>query len=510
MGRFSLRRALFVGAACAALALPAAAPAAEKINSKPLRDAVTVPGILQHEQALQDIANDNNGTRAAGTSGNDATLDYIESQLRSYGYQVTRQPFEFPFFQELSPASFERTAPTARTYGSDDFATMTYSGSGDVTGNVQEVNNNQFPPGETASSSHAGCDAADFAGFTAGNVALIQRGTCPFGQKATNAQNAGASAVLIFNEGQPGRTDAIAGTLGSPDFHVPVLGLSFAAGEELHNLLGSGDVTVHAVTDTISEIRTTANIIGDSVAGDPSRTMVVSAHNDSVIAGPGINDDGSGTATDLEIAKQMAVVAPPRNRLRFIFVGAEELGLLGSKHYVATLSDADKSQIAGMLDFDMLASPNYARLVYDGDGSTFGDAGPDGSGMIEDIFDRYFDSQGQAHEPIPFDGRSDYQPFVDAGIPAGGIFTGAEVVKTPEQQALYGGQAGVAFDECYHQACDTIDNLNHQGLSEMSDAAADAVFQLARTRGAITDPSATTTAKQNHRKSVQQGPQAIR
>jgi Zn-dependent M28 family amino/carboxypeptidase len=144
-----------------------------------------------------------------------------------------------------------------------------------------------------------------------------------------------------------------------------------------------------------------------------------------------------------------------------------------------------------MLDFDMVASPNYARLVYDGDGSTFGSnvSGPDGSGFIESLFAAWFDSQGQAHEPIPFDGRSDYVAFTNAGIPAGGIFTGAEQITTPAQQLLFGGTAGLAFDHCYHQACDTINNLNLTAFAEMKDAAADVLYQLMLTRNAIVDGS---------------------
>jgi hypothetical protein len=148
----------------------------------------------------------------------------------------------------------------------------------------------------------------------------------------------------------------------------------------------------------------------------------------------------------------------------------------------------------------MAPSPNHARQVYDADGSTFGSdvAGPDGSCFIESLFNSFFDTKGQAHEPIPFDGRSDYVAFTDAGIPAGGLFTGAEVIKTPEQQAIFGGVAGVAFDHCYHQACDTIDNLNHQAFKEMSSAAADVVFQLANTSGAVADGAKITAAKAKH------------
>ena len=190
------------------------------------------------------------------------------------GYDPVVQPFDFAFFQENSPPEFARISPNPRTYVDQvSFDTMDYSGSGDVTGNVMEVANNQFPPGPTASSSSAGCEDADFVGDFTGKVALIQRGTCTFHDKALNAQEAGAAAVIIFNEGQAdlGRDGLLFGTLGTPDFDIPVLGVSFADGEELHNLLiAPNTVTVHIITDTTSEIRQAANVLADTRAATPT------------------------------------------------------------------------------------------------------------------------------------------------------------------------------------------------------------------------------------------------
>jgi Zn-dependent M28 family amino/carboxypeptidase len=491
-----MRRALGVIAGCALVVgvAPATASASDVYNSQQYRNKVTVAHILQHERALQNIANANGGTRVAGSSGNDATVDYIASTMSADGWAVQKQPFVFPFFQELAPAAFGQILPTPQGFvNGTDFLTMQYSGSGDVTGQVTAVGPlnvpiGNTPPGTTAS----GCAASDFAGFPAGHIALVQRGTCNFIVKVTNAQAAGATAVVIFNEGQPGRTDATAGNLGAP-VTIPVLGATYALGvDAVIALRGGNPVLWHITTTTISEDRTTYNVIADSPWGDPNRTVVVSAHNDSVGAGPGINDDGSGTSMDLELARQLGSVGQkPNNHVRFLWVGAEEEGLLGSNFYVANLSPTDRAKIIAMLDFDMVASPNWARQVYDGDGSTFGPdvSGPNGSGLIESLFSRWFDSKGQAHEPIPFDGRSDYVAFTDAGIPAGGIFTGAEKPKTHEQFLLYGGTEGAALDPCYHQACDTINNLNLDVLGQMKDAAADVLYQLMLTRNPIVDGS---------------------
>ncbi|HVD10991.1 MAG TPA: M28 family peptidase, partial [Gaiellaceae bacterium] len=349
-----------VVAACLTL-VPATTTAAPPGQAAKLRTAITVQNMRAHEQAFQNIATANGGTRASGTAGYDASVNYVVGQLRAAGYTPQIQTFDFPFFQELATPVFERTAPTPRTYvPTTEFGTMTYSGSGDVTANLQEVNDNQFPPGPTPSSSNAGCEAADFAGFTPGNVALIQRGTCTFHDKALNAQTAGASAVVIFNEGQPGRTDAIIGTLGSPDFTIPVIGTSFAIGEELHTLLASGVVTVHIKTTTISEIRQTANVLADTPGGDPNRVVVQGSHLDSVVPGPGINDNGSGSSYNLEAAIQISKKQiKPRNKIRFAWWGAEELNLLGSQFYVDSLSDAEFAKILANLNHDMIASPNF-------------------------------------------------------------------------------------------------------------------------------------------------------
>ena len=181
-------------------------------------------------------------------------------------------------------------------------------------------------------------------------------------------------------------------------------------------------------------------MLADTPTGRPDRTVVVGAHLDSVDAGPGVNDNGSGTAAILEVAKQMAALrVQPTNRVRFAFWGAEEFGLLGAEHYLANLPKAELKNLMLNLNFDMVGSPNYVRFVYDGDGSATGTKGPSGSGNIERVFLDYFASQRLPTAPTAFDGRSDYGPFIDRGIPAGGLFTGAEGIKSAAEAAVYGG-----------------------------------------------------------------------
>jgi Zn-dependent M28 family amino/carboxypeptidase len=528
----SARRAMVLKPPRAALAAATAttvlfatvvsANAAVPTDTTELREAVTADAIMDHLAELQKIADNNGDTRASGTPGYDASVDYIEDLLVAAGYEVTRQNFLFNSFQELVTPVFERVSPDAVTYvPNEDFITMDYSGSGDVTAPLQAVDL-VLPPGPTASTSTSGCEAADFADFVAGNIALIQRGTCDFAVKAANAFDAGAVGVIIFNEGQEGRTETLAGTLGfefSDD--LPVIGTSFEIGNELAALLVAGEVVIHLLTETLIELDVpTQNLIAETPTGRDDRVVMAGAHLDSVPAGPGIQDNGSGSGTLLELALQIAELGiEPRNTIRFAWWGAEEAGLVGSQFYVDSLTKSEAKDIELYLNFDMIGSPNYARFVYDGDGSAFGIRGPAGSRAIEEVFEEFFASQGLASEPTAFDGRSDYDAFISAGIPAGGLFTGAEDNKTEDQVALYGGLATfdgevVAYDPCYHQACDSLDpigdgadaglyealnaaydgaleymgvisNVNTLALEEMSDAVAHAVLLYAMSTSSV-------------------------
>ncbi|WP_225728813.1 MULTISPECIES: M28 family metallopeptidase [unclassified Nocardia] len=434
---------------------PAMAP------ERQLADSIHAPNIKRHLEQLQTIADANGGIRAAGTPGQNASRDYVAEKLRGAGYLVTVQEFDFPFFQERSTAAMEQIAPDPKTYRPTppnssepgDFATLTYSGSGETKATVQAVNLT-LPPGSQPNSSASGCTAADFAGFGKGNIALVQRGTCSFGDKARNAQAAGASGVIVFNEGQPGRTDAFTGTLGGPGITIPVVGASFAVGQEL----AAAKAVIRLKTDTESTTRKTSNVVAETGQGDADKVVMAGAHLDSVLAGPGIDDNGSGSAGLLEVALRLAGV-PTRNKVRFAWWSAEELGLLGSDHYVKSLSDADRKKIGLYLNFDMIASPNFAYKIHDGA------AGPAGSAEIEKTFADYFDFLGLPHVPAALDGRSDYGPFMTAGIPVGGLFTGAEGIKTPEEQEMFGGEAGKPYDPCYHSACDTVANIDDTALT---------------------------------------------
>ncbi|MCB0864752.1 MAG: M20/M25/M40 family metallo-hydrolase [Solirubrobacterales bacterium] len=450
--------------------------------SKLLRGSVKTNGVFQHLKALQEIADENDGTRAAGRHGYKESASYVAKTMKGYGWDVSREKFDFDAFFEDAPSTFERVSPNPKVYTEDtEFSTMEFSGSGDVTAELVAVDLTLPPSPEPSSSS--GCEASDFTGLNlTGKVALMQRGTCDFSTKVKNATAAGAAATVIFNEGQEGRTDVVFGTLGTPDITVPAVDTSFAIGSELANgaLNGPTGTTVHVKTTTHTENLTAQNVVAETPGGSSKNVVMAGAHLDSVADGPGINDNGSGSAALLEIAHRLSDSGvEPNNKIRFAWWGAEEEGLIGSTDYVAGLKKKQLSKIALYLNFDMVGSPNFARLIYDGDGDAFDSEGPKGSDKIEATFEKYFKKADLATGPTQFDGRSDYLGFIDAGIPAGGLFTGAEEVKTDKEAKLYGGKAGVAFDHCYHQACDDLENVSRKAIKQMTPAIADSVARYA-------------------------------
>jgi Zn-dependent M28 family amino/carboxypeptidase len=464
----------------------------------------SVRAVMDHLERFEAIGNKHDG-RASGTPGYRASRNYVVRQLERSGYSPQVQAFDFPFFQQLAPTVFERTAPTEQTYTENtDYYLMEYSGAGTADAPVEAVDLALAEP----ASSTSGCEASDFEGFTAGNIALVQRGTCAFGDKVANADAAGASGVIVFNQGNgEGRTDAFPGTLGGPVADIPSVATSFAIGEAL----AAPGTEARLEASTESAIRKTWNVTAET-AGDRQNVVMAGAHLDSVVGGNGVNDNGSGSAALLETAKAMAATkGKPTNRVRFAWWGAEENGLLGSEHWVADMAENHPRKfqnIALYLNFDMVGSPNYILGVYDGNNNAFppeesADA-PQGSAAIERMYTRFFDKLGTGSVPTAFSGRSDYGPFIALNVPAGGLFTGAEGVKTAEEAAMFGGTAGEAYDSCYHQECDTIGNVNRQALRANTAAIMHSVAKYAKSTRSVNG------SMTGHQPPVEDGPAARR
>jgi Zn-dependent M28 family amino/carboxypeptidase len=444
-------------------------------TQKKLQECVTVNGVREHQAVLQYIADENEGTRAVGTPGYDASVDYVADTLLAAGYTVELDPFDFTF---VPPATLIQTAPINEEYETGAFSG---SGFGQVAGPVIPVDLALEPPQNSTS----GCEASDFDGLDfsgPSDIALIQRGTCFFSVKALNAENAGAEAVIIFNQGNtPNRMGLIVGNAsqlpdGSPsNLTVPVVGASFPQGVALSQEGSEAFINVDPPEEIIQY-----NVLAELPGRNDDNVVMVGAHLDSVQRGPGIQDNGSGSAAILETAVQMSKVKP-RNTVRFAWWGAEEAGLVGSTAYVDGLTQEEQDDIALYLNFDKIGSPNHVFFIYDGDDSDGVGAGPgpEGSAQIEKFFEAFYEGLGLPYKGTDFSGRSDYGPFIAVGIPAGGLFTGDEGIKTDEEVALWGGTAGDQYDPCYHLACDTFDNINLEAFAINADAVAAATLQYA-------------------------------
>ncbi|WP_107097578.1 M28 family peptidase [Streptomyces sp. WMMB 322] len=440
-------------------------------------------GAMKHLKALQAIARHSDGHRAAGSKGHELSAKYAGTLLKAAGYEVTYQNFDF-IYRETLAEKMTVTSPDERDV---PVKLMTYTKSTPEGGTEAAVA--PAPEDEDGSS---GCTADDYAsGDFDGRIALIQRGGCTFAEKQKAAAEAGAVAAVIYNN-----TDGeLNGTLGDPAAGViPTGGISKEDGDALAAEAGSGEVTANVELREFQEERSTPNVIAETPGGDENRVAMFGAHLDSVSEGPGINDNASGSAGILETALQFAAAGGTRtggghghegNKVRFALWTAEEVGLQGAEHYVSELSDAERDKIALYLNFDMIASPNYGLFVYDGDDSDGEGSGPgpEGSAQLESDIVDFIESRGEEARGADFDGRSDYGPFIEAGIAAGGSKTGAEGIKSAEEQELWGGEAGAAYDGCYHQKCDDLGNINKKAFDLNIKVIANAVGHYSRDVG---------------------------
>ncbi|KAI1824215.1 peptidase family M28 [Xylaria intraflava] len=423
-------------------ARPAAKPL---VDTELLQASISIERLQERAEALYEIAKSSEDefghpTRVIGSPGHRGTLDYIISEIERLGdyYTYSTQDFQAVMGQiSSSRLLLDDEEPKSATPMS---LTPPTTDKKSVSGSLVLVENE-------------GCDASDYPAEVKGNVAFVLRGTCSFGAKSELAGKAGAVAAVIYNSDASG----LSGTLGTPSpDHVATFGLSGEeAGPVLEKLKAGQAVNSTAFIDSVVDNVTTTNVVAQTVEGDPENCVMLGGHSDSVGEGPGINDDGSGTLTLLEVATHLTNFSV-KNCVRFGWWAGEEEGLLGSDYYVQSLSQEENQKIRVFMDYDMMASPNYAIQVYNATNAV----NPVGSEQLRDLYVDWYESQGLQYMYIPFDGRSDYDAFIRNGIPAGGIAAGAEGVKTEEQQEMFGGTVGDWFDPCYHQLCDDLDNVN--------------------------------------------------
>ncbi|KAM0323156.1 hypothetical protein ACHAQA_009006 [Verticillium albo-atrum] len=436
------------------------------VDSEKLQSAIKFENLQAHAEAFSEIAYSSEYFRLAGSTGYNETVDYIVENLEALGdyYDIEKQTYAdiVEFFNE-GAVTIDGEEVEAQTFQFSKNATL--EGLELIWVNAYGCNGTQdFPP------------------EVVGNIGLISRGpqggSCSFALKSANAGAAGAAALIVFDY-VPG-APPINGVLSFEDLPegptIPTSGISNELGLALSARLQAGEEIIvdSFYTATAGDIWYSENVFATTTRGDPDNVLFVGAHLDSVAEGPGINDNGSGSIAILEVARQLARYVT-NSTVRFGWWTAEESGLLGSTYYVATAEQEELDKIRLYLNFDMVGSGNGILAVYDGDGSAFGLSGPPGSAEAEAAFEDYFASKGLPLLPTEFSGRSDYGPFLDVGIPSGGLFTGADEVKTEEEVALFGGVAGIIHDPNYHSLYDTIGNMSYEFLEINTKAIAHAV-----------------------------------
>lgn len=419
--------------------------------AKNLRAKVTVEAMTAHLAKLQDIAQTSGGTRATGTAGYEASLDYVVDVLRERGFDVETPEFEVRVFESGDPDLTVGGAAVKAGVLKYSAGTPAYGVSGPLVA---------VPAEETP-----GCAPSDYEGLSVKDaVVLVDRGGCPFSEKQAIAAKLGALALVVANNSDE---ENLGATLGETTaVAIPVVSVSKSDGERLRAKPGTAKLTLEASTSAI----TTRNVIAQTKTGSPENVVMVGGHLDSVDVGAGINDNGSGVAAVLETAVQLGSEPPVANAVRFAFWGAEEIGIIGSRKYVAAMDTEQLKDIALYLNFDMIGSPNPGYFTHDGDQSTplLRDEAPpripEGTAGIERTLVGYLASAGKVAQDAPFDNRSDYTWFTLAGIPVGGLFSGAEEDKSPQQAELWGGTANAPFDPGYHTDTDTLESLSREAL----------------------------------------------
>ena len=411
-----------------------------------LPDAEAAARIGAELDALAAIAGEHDGIRAAGTEGYEASVDWAAGRLGQIGFEVTTPQVDFTGFRDLGATlrvgdrSFE---------GPDEVRALIYSAGGSVEGSVTVLDD-------------SGCRPADFADVEAGAIALTTAGGCFRRDQALNAEQADVAALIVGYPDQ-GPGEIFRPTLISPDgIGIPVVSVTGDAADAL--VAGAGEVAQLRV-EVEREPATFRNVVGQ--LGDGPRSVMVGAHLDSVLDGPGINDNGSGVAAALEIARAVAEAGVPDGwAVRIGLWGAEEFGTYGSRAYV----DGLEGGVAAYLNLDMAGSINGATLVYDEPS-----AAP-GSAQITEAYEAWFADRGLPTQGVDLGGSSDHAAFTSAGIATGGLFAGASASGSAAQPGSSG--SGVAPDPCYHIGCDDRDNVDVERVTLFSAATTDVVLGL--------------------------------
>lgn len=441
-------------------------------DPRDIASMIRTDALLDHLEELQAIADSGGGNRAPGTDGYQASVRYLERRLAEAGYETWRQTVPLTVEETVSSSVEYTIERTTRVVRHMPMTASPATGPEGVTGTVVS------PSGRST-----GCLPRDWRDTeVSGAVALVSRGSCTFDAKSRVAASAGARALIVHNS----TAGQLNGTLRTSDRHVPTVGVTMDAGRLLAGLPEGAVATV--VVDKVVEQRETVNLFAETGSGRADGVVLVGAHLDSDTESPGINDNGTGSVAILETALQLADTQSLDRTVRFAWWGGGEIDRAGSRHYVDDLAETDPTaleEITAYLDVHRIGSPNGVVGVYDADESTYPVPGttPSGSRRAERVITDRFDSTGQPWVDVPFTGAGDHRPFVRAGVPVAGLTAGADDTKSPDEAAVFGGTAGLAYDPNHDTVADDVDNVDPDTLSVLAQAVAHTTAVLA------TDPA---------------------
>lgn len=442
-----------------------------------LPNSVQIQNVMKHLKSFEEIAFKHPKKSRSVENAYNQSAEYVISQLKEKtDCKISIQHFKVPISEDLEAPKLSFVSPYNYPFQHKvDFQQLRYGGNGkyEFQANLQYV-------------SASGCDISHFS-ESKDKIVLMELKTnpCDLIIQALNAEKSGAKAILYFNG--PTRSALAWNRVrfvnwtetgeSSQLLQIPALSTSYSVGKLLTTL---SNVTLSLYSNTRVAVVPTYNIICD--AGDPEKDVVVAgAHLDSVPEGPGLNDNGSGSASLLEIVIQyFQTKVKPNSAVRFCWWGAEEIGLLGARHYVRDLSINNPNalkKIVAYLNFDMLGSPNYVSGVFNGQSSINPIIRPS-SNKISDLFLTFFNATSNPFSRADMIAGSDFVPFVDASIASGGLQTGASSLKDMTERSQFKGFANAAYDPCYHQPCDTVENLNQKAIEIHSKAAAHVIQEL--------------------------------
>lgn len=414
----------------------APAPIADRVAA-----AITEQGLRDDLSMLAAAAGDAPPFRALGSPGYDRAVAKVEDVLRGAGWRVTEEV--------LSAAAFTDEGGTVlevggQSFNGPDVLPLIYAPGGQAEGPVVTVG---WAAGAAAPGG-AGCSVSDYGMLPAHAIVVVGPDDCYRRDAVTAAQSAGAAAFVAVMAGNPPGPPLRSTLITSDGLSIPAVAASGEAANALRAAAAAGG-TARLASTAHTDAAQTRSIIAELPGATPDKVVMAGAHLDSVIDGPGINDNGTGVAALLGLARALSGTRPEAT-IQLAFWAGEEEGLLGSVHYVTGLSSSDRDKLVAYLNADMLGSPNGYAGVYEE---------PNGSPALRDLLESAITSLGAPWVPADTGGASDHAPFARSGVAVAGVFAGAGERLTFAQAQSFGGVAGQSADSCYHRACDTIANV---------------------------------------------------